>query len=116
VANAAATEIAATDVPVSTEEKAVEATNGLANANVSDDAANAVAESHWDGEAGLSASQEWVDVKIPRDPLETETGLNATPAATANTQSWADEQPEPVKPVSKGTFQRIQSCCHGTLI
>ncbi|OAQ73257.1 hypothetical protein VFPPC_12965 [Pochonia chlamydosporia 170] len=109
VANAAATELADTDVSAPTTEKAVEATNGHANANVSDDAANAVAESHWDADAGLSASQEWVDVKIPRDPSETETGLAATPAATVNTQSWADEQPDPAKP-SDGNdgFHQVQ--------
>lgn len=106
MANAAATELADTDVSAPTAEKAVEATNGHANANVSDDAANAVAESHWDADAGLSASQEWVDVKIPRDPSETETGLAATPAATVNTQSWADEQPDPAKPVC------LTTCCN----
>jgi len=37
-------------------------------------------------------SQEWVEV--PREAAETETGFNATPAAPANTQSWADDQPE----------------------
>ena len=42
----------------------------------------------------MSASQEWVDVKIPREPSETETGIAATPAAPHNTQSWADDHPE----------------------
>lgn len=101
MANATATEIADLEKSTPIEQKAAETSTGLANANVSDDAANAVAESHWDTETGLSASQEWVDVKLPRDPSETETGLNATPAASANKQSWADEQPEPAKPVSE---------------
>lgn len=105
VANAAATEIADIEKSASNGQKAVEVSTGLANANVSDDAANAVAESHWDAETGLSASQEWVDVKIPRDPSETDTGLSATPAASANKQSWADEQPEPAKPVSESIFK-----------
>lgn len=68
--------------------------NGIANASVADDAANAVAESHWDGENGFSISRGWVDVTAPRNPSETDTGLDATPAAAANTQSWADEQPD----------------------
>ncbi|OAA46304.1 hypothetical protein NOR_03057 [Metarhizium rileyi] len=97
MASLSATEIESPGISAPTEEKKDETHNGHANANVSDDAANAVAESHWDTEAGLSASQEWVDVKIPRDPSETENGLSATPAASANTQSWADEQPEPAK-------------------
>jgi hypothetical protein len=76
-------------------------TNGIANASVADDAANAVAESHWDLNSGMTASQEWVDVKVPRDPAETESGLTATTAVASNTQSWADDHPtEPVTEVS----------------
>lgn len=45
-------------------------------------------------------SQEWVDVKVPRDPVETDEGPAATPAAPANTQSWADDHPEPTTEVS----------------
>ena len=62
------------------------------NADAGDSAANAAGESQWDTGNSMSMSQEWVEV--PRDPAETETGLNATPAAQANTQSWADEQPD----------------------
>jgi len=57
--------------------------------------ANAAAEANWDQNNDLSASQEWVEV--PRDAAETETGIAATPAAPANTQSWADDQPESPK-------------------
>ncbi|ETS77467.1 hypothetical protein PFICI_11341 [Pestalotiopsis fici W106-1] len=67
-----------------------------ASANVGDEAANAAAESQWDPASNdLSASvtqEDWV--KVPRDPAETETGLEATPAATGPVQSWADDQPE----------------------
>ncbi|RYP53393.1 hypothetical protein DL768_001638 [Monosporascus sp. mg162] len=64
-----------------------------ANADVADNAANAAAESQWDANNDVGASQEeWV--KIPRDPTETETGLTATPAETGNVQSWADDHPE----------------------
>ncbi|VUC22784.1 unnamed protein product [Clonostachys rosea] len=96
IANAGATELDAT-VPVPGEqEQAVQAaTNGIANINVSDEAANAVAGSHWDNTGEVAISQEWVDVKVPRDPAETETGLTATPAAAGNNQSWADDHPEP---------------------
>ncbi|KAG6041957.1 hypothetical protein E4U41_000072 [Claviceps citrina] len=68
-----------------------------AQASVADDCANAVTESHWDTENGLSASQEWVDVKVPRDPSGTESQVNGTssPAAVTQSQSWADDQPEP---------------------
>jgi hypothetical protein len=74
-------------------------TNGIANASISDDAANPVAESNWDLNNNMSASQEWVDVKVPRDPTETEAGLDATPAAATNQQSWADDHPEPTQEV-----------------
>ncbi|KAI1341800.1 hypothetical protein F5Y15DRAFT_348039 [Xylariaceae sp. FL0016] len=66
-----------------------------ANADVADNAANAAAESSWDTNNDLSASvtqEDWV--QVPRDPTETETGLTATPVATSNVQSWADDQPE----------------------
>ncbi|KAG5932183.1 hypothetical protein E4U53_001445 [Claviceps sorghi] len=77
--------------------------NEPVNASVATDAANAVAESQWDTENGLSASQEWVDVKVPRDPSETETQPDATPppptppphAAATGSKSCADDQPEP---------------------
>ena len=97
--NAAATEIDAGDTAlVNGNASETPAANGIANASVSDDAANAVAESHWDVDH-MSISQEWVDLKVPRDPTETETGLTATPAAATNTQSWADDQPDPVAEV-----------------
>ncbi|TGJ79456.1 hypothetical protein E0Z10_g9307 [Xylaria hypoxylon] len=66
-----------------------------ANADVSDNAANAAAGSEWDSSNAMSSSitqEGWVEV--PRNPTETETGLTATPAAASNVQSWADDQPE----------------------
>jgi hypothetical protein len=68
------------------------------NAEVADDAANAAAENNWDPaqtspDNDLAGSAEWV--KLPRDLSETETGLTASVGNTANTQSWADDTPEP---------------------
>lgn len=97
VAHATANELEAGDLTLENSQQVDAVTNGIANASVSDDAANAVAESHWDLNNGMSASQEWVDVKVPRDPTETDAGLAATPAATTNNQSWADDHPEPVQ-------------------
>jgi hypothetical protein len=71
------------------------------NADTGDHAANAAAEAQWDAGHDLSASlsqEEWV--KVPRDPVETDTGLSATPAAAGPVQSWADDQPESVPEVS----------------
>ncbi|KAF7533236.1 hypothetical protein G7054_g7271 [Neopestalotiopsis clavispora] len=85
-----------------------------ASADVGDEAANAAAESQWDPASNdLSASgtqEDWV--KVPRDPAETDTGLEATPAATGPVQSWADDQPEhateaPAAPADDG-FQSVQ--------
>lgn len=68
-------------------------TSGIDNVNVADEAANAVGQGHWNSSKDAATSQdEWV--QVPRDPSETDTGLNATPAAAANTQSWADDHPE----------------------
>ena len=76
-------------------------------ADVADSAANAAGENQWDPENtntnNLAESQEWVNV--PRDPAETETGLTATPAAPSNTQSWADDHPEPAAEVTAATTQ-----------
>lgn len=67
------------------------------NSGIDEGAANAAAEAHWDQSADLSTSQEWVDVKVPRDIGETDSGYVGTPAAPSNTQSWADEQPDSPK-------------------
>lgn len=72
------------------------------NSGIDEGAANEAAESHWDSNVDLSASQEWVDVSLMRESSETDTGLTATLAAPSNTQgwaapntqSWADDQPE----------------------
>ncbi|KFH42366.1 hypothetical protein ACRE_069170 [Hapsidospora chrysogenum ATCC 11550] len=100
VANATTTEIEAGDATaLNGQHAAVESVNSsIANLQVSDNAANAVAESHWDNNNEASLSQEWV--QVPRDPKETETGLTATPAAVANTQSWADDHPEQTEPAA----------------
>ena len=67
---------------------------GAPQANIGEAAANAAAETNWDNSADLSASQEWVDVKVPRDAGETETSFTATSAAPTQTQSWADDHPD----------------------
>lgn len=62
-------------------------------------AANSAGASNWDPKASMSAdsgAEGWVEV--PRDPTETDTGTQATPAATHGTQSWADEvQADPMQ-------------------
>lgn len=92
VAYASGTEIAAGDVSAPPTQSFEQVSNGIANIQVADDAANEVAESHWDDGNDGAITQEWVEV--PKDPAETETGLEATPAASHNTQSWADDHPE----------------------
>ncbi|KAH6656692.1 hypothetical protein BKA67DRAFT_531951 [Truncatella angustata] len=92
-----------------------------ASADVGDSAANAAAESQWDNSNNdLSASatqdqEEWV--KVPRDPAETDTGLEATPAADGPVQSWADDHPEqsaetPAAPADDG-FQSVPQRSRG---
>lgn len=44
-------------------------------------------------------------MNVPRDPAETETGLAATPAAPGNTQSWADDHPEPAAEAPAAAIQ-----------
>ncbi|KAL7941608.1 hypothetical protein V8C42DRAFT_172849 [Trichoderma barbatum] len=99
IANEAATEIAAGDGALTNGHGLVEpepASNGLANADVADEAANAVAESHWDtSNHDISISQEWVDVAIPPESTEPEGSAEAT-TPDAKKQSWADDHPDPV--------------------
>lgn len=60
---------------------------------MADDAANAVAESHWDTTNNeMSTSQEWVDVK-PAEAVEADAAAPA-PTRVTNTHSWADDHPE----------------------
>ncbi|KAI5456412.1 hypothetical protein BGZ63DRAFT_396624 [Mariannaea sp. PMI_226] len=88
VSNAAATEIHAEEPALSNAAPVEPASNGITNASVADEAANAVAENQWDSSANneLSTSQEWVDVKAEAEA--------APPAAAANAKSWADDHPE----------------------
>lgn len=101
IANAGLTELQdTTTIPVRTNgTDGTDATFAVPEqASAGDNAANAVAESKWDPEASVhteasAAGEDWVNV--PRDPAETDTGLQATPAAAVaevqNSNSWADE-------------------------
>ncbi|KZL76823.1 hypothetical protein CT0861_11313, partial [Colletotrichum tofieldiae] len=92
IANATVNELEAENVAV-TNGQNEQATETPSNANITSGSGNAAGEK-WDQAAdnSMSLSQEWVSV--PRDPAETETGVDATPAAVSNIQSWADDQPD----------------------
>lgn len=96
IANAGLTEIDAVPTSVLTNgrDKSVSPSPGFPVNSGFGDGGNAAAEANWDIANDLSASSEWVDVRLPRDAAETDTGIDATPEAATNTQSWADEQPE----------------------
>lgn len=100
------------------EDKATEPSSGVPqNSGIDEGASNAAADSHWDSNADLSASQEWVDVSLIRETSETDTGLTATLAASSNTQgwaapntqSWADDQPEE-SPKTEVSLLKFSSC------
>ncbi|KAK4236717.1 hypothetical protein C8A03DRAFT_35369 [Achaetomium macrosporum] len=112
VANAGLTEVeegSATPLTNGHVQEPSSSSAALSNADVADSAANAAGESQWDTGNDAPSSQEWVDVKVPREPGETETGVAATPAASSNTQSWADDHPEAeaAAPADDG-FQSVQ--------
>lgn len=105
IANEAATEIEAGDGPLTNghgHAEAEPAPNGLANANVADEAANTVAESQWDtSNQDMSISQEWVDVPKPTDA---EASADSS-ALDALKPSWADDHPDHPDPaVEVGLF------------
>lgn len=94
VAHATTNEIESGDATQINGNGAAPAANSVGNAQVTEESANSVAVDHWNAEKDVAASQDSEWVEIPRDPAETDTGLNATPAANANMQSWADDHPE----------------------
>lgn len=95
IAHAGLTEIDAETEPMANGESHHVDTPTVPEAsNIDAGAANAAAGMNWDASAEQGAGS-WVEV--PRDPAETETGVAATPAAMAGTQSWAEDVPtEPI--------------------
>lgn len=95
IAHAGLTEIDAETEPMANGESHHVDTPTVPEAsNIDAGAANAAAGMNWDASAEQGAGS-WVE--ILRDPAETETGVAATPAAMAGTQSWAEDVPtEPI--------------------
>lgn len=117
VANAGLTELDASgDVQVDGE-------NGYADtpaipepSSVDAGAANAVAEASWDSKMSQSMTSGpdgFEIVEVPRDPTETETGLNATPAAPTGMQSWAEDVPTEVAPAPVPANDGFHEVHHG---
>ncbi|KAK3387554.1 hypothetical protein B0H63DRAFT_509325 [Podospora didyma] len=114
VVNASLTEIEEGSAAALTNGHSQEApsTSVPSNADVADSAANLAGESQWDTGNDLAMSQEWVDVKVPnKEPSEPEAAAVPAPTpAPANTQSWADDHPEPAAAPtdSQDGFQNVQ--------
>ncbi|KIW99441.1 uncharacterized protein Z518_11180 [Rhinocladiella mackenziei CBS 650.93] len=97
IANAALTELGDTttiQTPANDAAAEPEALPVLEQASTGANAANAVAEATWDPQASIvtdtsATNEEWVQVS--RDPAETDTGVNATPAAVHGASNWAEE-------------------------
>ena len=96
IANAGLTELDDQTVVINGDPAVTEISQIPEAATTNAEAANEAAEAHWDSKPSQSVTSE-VDgseiVEHPRDPKETETGLNATPAAATGTQSWAEDIP-----------------------
>ncbi|KAI4152991.1 MAG: hypothetical protein LQ340_002579 [Diploschistes diacapsis] len=97
VANAGLTEINASgDVQVNGENMQIETQAVPEASSIDAGAANAAAEANWDvkmSQSVTSGPDGFELVEVPRDPAETETGLDATPAEPSGTQSWAEDVP-----------------------
>jgi hypothetical protein len=108
IANAGLTEQNDAELQNNGETKPVETIAVPEVATIDAGAANAVAEANWDNKLSqsvTSGTDGFEIVEHPRDPKETETGLDATPATATNTQSWAEdvptvENPTPTAPTS----------------
>lgn len=89
------------------------------NAGIDEGASNAAADSHWDVTNNMSESQEWVDVKVPRDVTETDTGVAGTPAEgqepQKTTSSWAEETNDAAVPAKNDDgFHEVQGRSRGS--
>ena len=97
VTNAGLTEIDAIgEIQLNGENKPADPPTVPEASSVDAGAANAAADSSWAGKMSQSMTSGpdgFEIVEVPRDPAETETGLNATPAAVTATQSWAEDVP-----------------------
>ena len=117
VVNAGLTEInAGGDFQLNGEGKHTEAQTVPEPSSVGVGAANAVAEAHWDNKMSQSMTSGpdgFEIVEVPRDPAETENGLNATPAAATATQSWAEDVPMETAPVSAPVNDGFHEVHHG---
>lgn len=101
VAHAGLTEIDQPPVTTTNGDSHVETPTVPEASNIDAGAANAAAEANWVPELSASAhsgADGWVEV--PRDPAETDTGYDATPAAGNPAQSWAEDVPNEPAPVS----------------
>ena len=93
VAHAGLTEIDTQAEPNHMEAENHVTTPGVPSAsNIDAGAANAAGGQNWEAQVTLRGGSDADTVtQVPRDPAETDTGNEATPAATTGTQSWAEE-------------------------
>lgn len=69
----------------------VDTPNVPSASNIDAGAANTAGGNNWEAKVSAPGGDEWV--KVDRDPAETDTGTDATPAAMTSTQSWAEDVP-----------------------
>ncbi|KAJ9300890.1 hypothetical protein DTO271G3_2054 [Paecilomyces variotii] len=91
-----------------------EQTSAAPPQTIAEDGANAQAHS-WDPQASdsLAASTNadgWVEV--PRDPTETDTGIQNTPAAVHGSNNWAEDVPKPTAAPAKGEGDGFEPVVH----
>ena len=117
VTNAGLTEIDASgEIRVNGDEPQAETKTVPEASSVDNGAANAVAEANWDSKMSQSMTSGpdgFEMVEVPRDPAETETGLEATPAATTTTQSWAEDVPTEPAPSAGPANDGFHEVHHG---
>lgn len=122
IVNAGLTELQDTNtIPLHTQNGDSEAQTIPEQTSTGDEAANAVAESKWDPAASAhtdvsAGGEDWVNVNVPRDPAETDNGLQATPAdATTATQGnytselTSDEIPATVTAASASWAEEVSA-------
>ena len=100
VLHAGLTEIDAEAVPLTNGTSShIETPTVPEGSNIDAGAANAAAATNWEAKVDTNGEGEPEgQIELPRDSAETDTGVDATPAAIASTQSWAEEIPQDPTP------------------
>ena len=109
VAHAGLTEIGTQPEPITNgASNHVDTANVPSTSQIDAEAANATGGGNWEAQVAVRGGDEAPSgedvVQVDRNPTETDTGTDATPAAMTSTQSWAEDVPAASDPMPQPTY------------